>query len=67
MASTESLDRRMTRTEEDLTAISDTLISVKSVVDSHTKTLGEIKATVAKLETTVNAKFAEILRLLQAR
>lgn len=68
------LPRRVERTEEDLTAVSDTVLDTKGVVDQHTETLAEIHAGVAAvntrldaLETRVNDGLAEILRRLDAR
>lgn len=68
------LPRRVERTEEDLTAVSDTVLDTKEVVDQHTETLAEIQAGVAAvntrldpLETRVNEGLDEILRRLDAR
>lgn len=68
------LPRRVERTEEDLTAVSDTVLETKEVVDQHTDTLAEIHAAVAAvntrletLETQVTDGLAEVLRRLDAR
>lgn len=68
------LPRRVDRTEEDLTAVSDTVLETKKVVDQHTATLAEIQAGVSAvdvrldaLETRVTEALAEILRRLDAR
>lgn len=37
------LSRRVDRAENDLTAISDTVIEIKETVDVHTRELGEIR------------------------
>ncbi|TWE11126.1 hypothetical protein [Prauserella muralis] len=41
MASPEQLARRMDRAEEDLTALSDTLLDIRDTVHGHTTTLAE--------------------------
>ncbi len=68
------LPRRVERTEEDLTAVSDTVLEIKDVVDQHTETLagirtevGAVNARLDALETRVTEGFAEVLRRLDAR
>ena len=72
MASPEQLARRVDRHEDDIRAISDTLIEIKEVVDEHTETLAEngrkldaIDSRLGALETRVAEGFAEILSLLR--
>ncbi|MGH3355687.1 MAG: hypothetical protein ACRDOJ_07285, partial [Nocardioidaceae bacterium] len=62
--------RRVDRHEEDLRAISDTVVDIQETVHGHTGTLAELKATVgehgqdlAEIKTSV----AEILALLRDR
>jgi chromosome segregation ATPase len=45
MASPEQVVRRVERAEQDITAISDTLLDIKETVDSHTEELAAIRAT----------------------
>ncbi|WP_253831091.1 hypothetical protein [Prauserella aidingensis] len=37
------LSRRVDRTEDDLTAVADTVVEIKEAVDGHTRELGEIR------------------------
>lgn len=68
------LPRRVERTAEDRTAVSDTVLEIKKVVDQHSETLDEIRTGVAAvntrleaLETRVTEGLAEVLRRLDAR
>ena len=75
------LPRRVERTEEDLTAVSDVVLEIKETVDQHTGALAQLQTAVARvdsrldtvnsrldtLESRVNDGFAEILRRLDAR
>jgi hypothetical protein len=71
MASPEQVSRRVGRAEQDITAISDTVLDIKETVDGHTETLDEhgrkldeITGRLDTLETRVSQGFAEILRRL---
>lgn len=68
------LPRRIERTEEDLTAVSDTVLEIKEVVDGHTEALADIRTEVAAVNTRLDAMetrvaegFTEVLRRLDAR
>ena len=48
------LPRRVERTEEDLTAVADTVLETKEVVDQHTGTLADIHTEVAAVNTRLD-------------
>jgi hypothetical protein len=71
------LSRRVDRAEEDLTAISDTVLDIKETVDQHTETLaqhtetlgahGRELAAIRQTQVQHGEVLAEILRRLDAR
>lgn len=74
VASPEQVSRRVERAEQDITAISDTVLDIKETVGAHTETLAEhgrkldaIHGRLEVLESRMEEGFAEILRRLDAR
>ncbi|BBG05745.1 hypothetical protein C8E95_7109 [Pseudonocardia autotrophica] len=64
------LSRRVERAEEDVTAISDTVLEIKETVDRHTETLeahGRELAAIRETQSQHGEVLAEILRRLDAR
>ena len=64
------LSRRVERAEEDVTAISDTVLEIKETVDRHTATLdahGRELAAIRQTQAEHGQVLAEILRRLDAR
>ncbi len=47
--------KRLVRAEEDITAISDTVLDIKATVDAHTETLSEHGRDLADIKATVDA------------
>jgi hypothetical protein len=64
------LSRRVGRAEEDLTAVSDTVLDIKETVDRHTETLavhGRELTVIRETQVQHGEVLAEILRRLDAR
>ncbi|MDN5916486.1 MAG: hypothetical protein L0I76_15525 [Pseudonocardia sp.] len=64
------LSRRVDRAEEDVTAISDTVLEIKETVDRHTAALeahGHELAAIRETQSQHGEVLAEILRRLDAR
>lgn len=56
----ERLGARVTRLEEDATALSDTLLEIRDTVDGHTADLAALQGAVSELQGTVNGHTTEL-------